>query len=194
LCYQRSDALLWLIVVVAVNLGTLAYFKYVAFFADTARVAWPGIPVVAAAALPLGISFFVFQKIAVIVDVKRGVARVEPGLHRFLLFVSFFPQLIAGPIVHWRELGPQLNREAMRAQRDVALGLTLFMIGLAKKTLLADLLSPHVEEVFDRNPASAGTIGAWSGVLAYTLQIYFDFSGYSDMAVGLALLFGVRLP
>jgi alginate O-acetyltransferase complex protein AlgI len=122
------------------------------------------------------------------------VARVEPGLHRFLLFVSFFPQLIAGPIVHWRELGPQLNRETMRAQRDVALGITLFIIGLAKKTLLADLLSPHVADVFDHNPASAGTIGAWSGVLAYTLQIYFDFSGYSDMAVGLALLFGVRLP
>lgn len=192
--YQRSGSRFWPLAVIVLNLGTLACFKYAAFFADSARVLWSGIPPVVAPALPLGISFFVFQKIAFIVDVKRGIARFEPGLSRFLLFVSFFPQLIAGPIVHWRELAPQLNRETMLAQRDVALGLTLFIIGLAKKTLLADLLSPHVAEVFDRNAATASAVGAWSGVLAYTLQIYFDFSGYSDMAIGLGLLFGVRLP
>lgn len=194
LAYQRGRWNGWALAVVAANLGALAYFKYAAFFAETLRAVWSGVPALVAPALPLGISFFVFQKIAFMIDVKRGIAKAEPGLSRFLLFVSFFPQLIAGPIVHWRELGPQLNRETMLAQRDVALGLTLFLIGLAKKTLLADLLSPYVAEVFDRSPATAGPLGAWAGVLAYTLQIYFDFSGYSDMAIGLALLFGIRLP
>jgi len=126
--------------------------------------------------------------------VRRGVARVEREWMRFLLFVSFFPQLIAGPIVHWRDISPQLNRATLLAQRDIVLGLLLFAIGLSKKTLLADLLSPYVAQVFDGGSAALHPASAWLGVLAYTLQIYFDFSGYSDMAIGLGLLFGVRLP
>jgi len=193
LLYQRTRNAVWTVLVIALNLGTLGFFKYSGFALEITRLFWAGAPLLAAPALPLGISFFVFQKIAFIVDVRRGVARVERDWMRFLLFVSFFPQLIAGPIVHWRDISPQLNRATLLAQRDVVLGLSLFAIGLAKKTLLADLLSPYVAQVFDGG-AALHPASAWLGALAYTLQIYFDFSGYSDMAVGLALLFGVRLP
>jgi len=192
--FQRNGHALLPAVIVALNLATLGYFKYAGFVADTLRAFADGVPQFVAPALPLGISFFVFQKVAFIVDVKRGLARVERDWLRFLLFVSFFPQLIAGPIVHWREIAPQLNRATLLAQRDAVLGLTLFSIGLAKKTLLADLLSPYVGRIFGADAGTLHAADAWCGVLAYTLQIYFDFSGYSDMAVGLGLLFGVRLP
>jgi alginate O-acetyltransferase complex protein AlgI len=179
--------------VIAVNLATLAYFKYSAFFADILRNFIAAVPAIPPQVLPLGISFFVFQKIAFTMDVRAGRAR-PADWPRFLLFVSFFPQLIAGPIVHWRELAPQLSRAVMARQANVALGLTLFVIGLSKKTLIADLLSPYVAAAFDGNPAALTAGQAWLAVTAYALQIYFDFSGYSDMAVGIALMLGIRLP
>jgi len=183
---------------VAVNLAVLAYFKYAGFLLDNVRAlsGW-ALPVVAIT-LPLGISFFVFQKIAYLVDVCRGMP-AERRLSRYALFVSFFPQLIAGPIVHYREIKPSFDRKhPSRAaiRRDLAVGLSIFAIGLAKKAIVADSLAPFADAAFEGvaqgQPLDAAS--AWAGAFCYTFQLYFDFSGYSDMAVGLARMFGIDLP
>ncbi len=183
---------------VAANLLILAYFKYAGFFLDNLNVvlgsaiSWPEI------ILPLAISFFTFQQIAYLVDVRRGKAR-EYDFRHYCLFVTFFPQLIAGPIVHHREMMPQFLRpsnDAGLSLDGIALGVSVFVLGLGKKVLIADSVAPYATTLF--NAAEAGAtpsfIEAWGGALAYTFQLYFDFSGYSDMAIGLALMFGVRLP
>ncbi|SED49910.1 D-alanyl-lipoteichoic acid acyltransferase DltB, MBOAT superfamily [Rhizobiales bacterium GAS191] len=183
------------------NLGILAYFKYADFFItslDTATgLDWPLLHIV----LPLGISFFTFQKIAYLADIHAGIAKPGP-LSDFALFVFFFPQLIAGPIVHHAEVMPQFRAMASRSHEtdlslDTAIGLTLLIIGLVKKVLVADHLAPYATKVFDIAAAGnhrIGMLAAWQGALAYTVQLYADFSGYSDMAIGLARMFGVKLP
>lgn len=182
------------------NLGLLAVFKYADFFIDSVdRVTganWPLLHII----LPLGISFFTFQKIAYLADIHAGHA-VAGRLVDFALFVFFFPQLIAGPIVHHAEIMPQLRKLAA-GHRDgdfaehIAVGLSLLAIGLFKKIVIADNVAPFSTSVFEA--AAAGkTIGlalGWQAALAYTVQLYFDFSGYSDMAIGLARMFGVRMP
>ena len=192
---RPSSAVLW--IGIAVNLLSLAYFKYGNFIANNVNSAFDaGVPGVSAV-LPLAISFFTFQKIAYLVDVHQGKA-MEYDLLEFSLFVFFFPQLIAGPLVHHAELIPQFrNARAFEADAErMAGGLTLFIFGLGKKVILADSVSPVASRVFSlaEGGTTPGFGDAWCGALAYTLQIYFDFSGYSDMAIGLALLFGVRLP
>ncbi|HZJ66563.1 MAG TPA: MBOAT family O-acyltransferase [Kofleriaceae bacterium] len=182
---------------VAANVLTLGYFKYTNFLVDAANsVTGAGIAI-AEIALPLGISFIVFQKIAFLVDAYAGQIK-RLGLLDYSVFVSFFPQLIAGPIVHHREVIPQLQEpSSLRYHaRVVPIALAFFVIGACKKVLLADPLSPYVAEVFSATAAGGhpGALGAWSASLAFTLQVYFDFSGYSDMAIGLGLLFGIRLP
>lgn len=180
---------------VAVNLLLLAYFKYAGFFSAMASPlgAWR----IESVVLPLAISFFTFQQIAFLVDVYRGGTR-EPDFLRYAVFVSFFPQLIAGPIVHHREMLPQLVGDKLRGLRsqDLAIGATIFILGLAKKVLLADRLASISDRTFDA--AAVGSAipfwDAWGGALAFALQIYFDFSGYSDMAIGLAAMIGIRLP
>lgn len=180
---------------IALNLGLLAFFKYAGFISTNLAAATGLEGIVVEVVLPIGISFFTFQQIAFLVDLRRGLA--EPcGLVRYVLFVGFFPQLIAGPIVHHRELTPQLGRTAAPVANDVATGLSIFTLGLFKKTVIADSLAQVANPIF-----SAGDTGdvisqaeAVAGSLAYTLQIYFDFSGYSDMAIGLGLMFGVILP
>ena len=139
-------------------------------------------------ALPLGISFFTFQQIAFLVDIWHGKSE-RSGVRDFGLFVTFFPQRIAGPIVHHAELVPQFRREGgNEIVRNLAVGLAIFIVGLGKKTLMADSLSPFAGGAFAAADAGAGVsfAVAWTGTLAYSLQIYFDFSGYSDMALGLA--------
>ena len=184
-----------MIIGVTGNLAVLAYFKYANFFVANVNsllgLEW----VVAAVVLPLGISFFTFQKIAYVVDSYRGkIDRYD--LLEFALFVSFFPQLIAGPIVHHSEVLPQFRRPSVALNHLFPLGLTIFVIGLAKKVLLADSAAHYATPAFDAAAAGdrLGLWGAWNGVLAYTAQLYFDFSGYTDMAIGAALLFGIRLP
>jgi len=182
---------------VALNLAVLMYFKYANLLVTTlyglGGASAPRFDIV----LPLGISFFTFQKIAFLVDsYKTKLPR--QSFSSFALFVSFFPQLIAGPIVHHREMMPQFDRARWRRRWSVHLsvGMTLFVIGLAKKVLIADSLSPFVGPVFaaaDQGLPISG-IEAWASVLAYTFQLYFDFSGYSDMALGLARCFGIVLP
>jgi alginate O-acetyltransferase complex protein AlgI len=181
---------------VVLNLAVLCYFKYTNFILDSLN-ALTGAPLpFVNIILPLGISFFTFQQIAYLVDVMRG-AKVERDIVSYTLFVSFFPHLIAGPLVHHAEMIPQFKRgRTGRSSVLAARGLAIFAAGLFKKVVIADNLAQFVSPVFAHLDAGGGvtTSWAWLATSAYTLQIYFDFSGYSDMAVGLALLFGIRLP
>lgn len=181
------------------NLCLLGAFKYMGFLAT--NTIWllnlRGFSVITIA-LPLGISFFTFTQIAYLVDCAKG-RRGEHGPLEYSLFVAFFPHLLAGPIIHHSEMIPQFKRSYRPIDviaTDAAEGLALFAIGASKKLLLADPLAPIVHGVFD-TLGSSSTIHpgyAWLGALAYTFQLYFDFSGYSDMAIGLARMFGIRFP
>lgn len=176
------------------DLALLAFFKY----ADFLLLSLSGLPGIdlepLGILLPIGISFYTFTQIAFLVDASRGEAREYDPID-YGLFVTYFPHLIAGPILHHKEMMPQFK--ALRSSRlgaeDVAVGLTIFVIGLFKKVVLADGVAVYVPVAFGDDTAPA--LGAaWMGALAYTAQLYFDFSGYSDMAIGLSRLFGVDLP
>ncbi|MFA5273185.1 MAG: MBOAT family protein [Candidatus Peribacter sp.] len=177
------------------NVLLLGYFKYLGFFAETLRSLGMGHLPTISIVLPLGISFFTFTQIAYLVDTYRGITR-ERNLFNYLLFVTFFPNLLAGPIAHHAEILPQFKRAPGVISRNVAVGLTVLIIGLCKKVLLADTVGAYANLVF--NAAAAGTApgfaDAWVGVIAYSFQLYFDFSGYSDMAIGIAHMMGIRLP
>ena len=180
-----------LIVGISVNLLVLGYFKYEDFLIAMFEARAPRPP-----AVPLALSFTTFVQIAFLVHVWRHRPSFE--FTRYAMFVAFFPHLIAGPIVRWSELGPQIG-DRLRYRLDVsnvALGLTVFCLGLGKKVLIADRLAPHIAPVFDAaalgEPITA--LAAWGASFAYSAQLYFDFSGYCDMAVGLGLLFNFRLP
>jgi D-alanyl-lipoteichoic acid acyltransferase DltB (MBOAT superfamily) len=182
---------------VAANLATIGWFKYANFLAGNLSALTGGDPFVHDVALPLGISFFTFQQIAYLVDQLEGRAGDDAPLD-YALFISFFPQLIAGPIVRHREFLPQLDgdRSFRFTGGDLALGLTIFAIGLVKKTVIADGIAVNVSPAFAaaEQGAPLTLLEAWCAALGYTLQIYFDFSGYSDMAIGLGRLFGLKLP
>ncbi len=194
--FARSGRRILLSLGVALNLGVLGVFKYANFLAANldallgrTHAAWPIV-------LPLGISFFVFQKISYLIDLKRGDRR-QYGLLDFFEFVTFFPQLIAGPLVRHNEIIPQFARPvpAPGTAENLSRGAVLFIIGLAKKAALADSISPNADALFAlASGHPIGAAGGWAAALCYTLQIYYDFSGYSDMAIGLALMFGLRLP
>lgn len=180
-----------LIAGVCANLGLLFWFKYAAFAStQLVRVGLMSSPI-AARVLPLAISFYTFQQIAYLVDVSRGEAP-RVSLLRHLVFVGFFPHLIAGPITHPSTIIPQLDR-LRPTWNSVALGMFIFAVGLAKKVALADPLGKYADAGF-AHPEALAQVNACVAVLAYTMQLYFDFSGYSDMAVGLGLFFGVQLP
>jgi alginate O-acetyltransferase complex protein AlgI len=200
LLLRRSEAVrhfrtLLLSIGITGNLAVLGYFKYANFFLENWTALTGSQAGLVSVALPLGLSFFIFQKIALIVDAFRGKVRHFDTLG-YVLFVGFFPQLIAGPIVQHSEVMPQFARREAVPMVDIVQGITLFVIGLTKKVLLADTIAQFANATFDT--AAAGNLPssaeAWTAALAYALQLYFDFSGYSDMAIGLALLFGIRLP
>lgn len=177
------------------NLALLSYFKYADFFIENANTLLAHPLNLLHIALPIGISFFTFTQIAFLVDCYRGL--VPPyRLLNYALFVTYFPHLIAGPIIHHKEVMPQFakNRTFVFNARNVALGTTLFTIGLCKKSILADSLGQLAIPIFDLHLQHIATLDAWIAALAYTLELYFDFSGYSDMALGLSLLIGVKLP
>ena len=178
-----------LIGAVVLNLGLLAWFKYAGFLARTLRLL-PGLGAlpVPAIALPIGISFYIFQSLSYTIDVYRGEVPAQRSLLRFGTYVSMFPQLIAGPIVRYRDVAAQLESREENGIR-FASGVLLFVIGLSKKLLLANPMGALWEGL----QTQPGTLSAWAGMLAYSLQIYFDFSGYSDMAIGLGWLFGFEL-
>jgi alginate O-acetyltransferase complex protein AlgI len=186
-----------LVLGIAANLSALGFFKYADFFIANVNAA-TGIGFEALhVALPLAISFFTFQQIAFLVDVHTGAAE-DPDPLTYLLFVTFFPQLIAGPIVHHREMMPQFGDPSRHEclWDDMAAGLAIFCIGLFKKTVIADTMGFWSDRVFETAALGAPVpaLEAWLGAIAFTFEIYFDFSGYTDMAIGLALMFGIRLP
>lgn len=185
-----------LVIGVVGNLGLLAYFKYAGFL--TGNLAALGLPVpVVAVALPIGISFFTFTQIAFLADAYRGEAQEYSPIH-YGLFVSYFPHLVAGPILHHKEMMPQFAR-AQTSRFSAAgtiVGLCWFSAGLFKKVILADGIEPTATAAFHAvdQGIALGMAQAWQGAFAYSLQLYFDFSGYSDMAIGLALMFGIVFP
>ena len=179
---------------VGANLLLLGVFKY-ADFAVRNAIAITGLPLALPhIVLPLGISFFTFTQIAYLVDVHRGRAS-EPSLLNYALFVSFFPHLLAGPILHHSEMMPQFASPTNKRPQPshIAAGLFLLAIGLVKKVCIADPLAPVVAAGFD-HPETLSALTAWLAVIAYTLEIYFDFSGYTDMALGAARMFNIRMP
>ena len=184
----------WLAVGVTGNLATLAYYKYAMWLSGVLFGA--GLPVspLSGIALPLGISFFTFTQIGYLIDVKEAVAK-ERGFVNYVLFVTFFPHLIAGPILHHREVMPQFADQTIdRFDRGhFAIGVTVFLVGLFKKTVIADGLQPIVATGYGQS-AIIGVGGAWLTMTAYAAQLYFDFSGYSDMAIGIARMFNVKFP
>lgn len=179
------------------NLALLGYFKYANFFIDNLNTVFGTGFNNARIILPLGISFYTFQKIAYLVDCYRREVE-EYSLIEFSLFVSFFPQLIAGPITHHKEIIPPFaSRKTDRPHiENFAFGIGLFTMGLFKKVMIADALADPANKIFNAagNNIAPAFVTAWVGALAYTLQLYFDFSGYSDMAIGLGRLFGVNIP
>ena len=197
-CTARARGAL-LTIGVCLNVIFLGYFKYKNFFFDIANSEFGTHFSLVALFLPVGISFLVFQKIAFLTDVASGELEAVKFLD-YLLFTTFFPRTIAGPIVHYREVVPQFSSVSPNgAKGSIVLGLCLFSIGLFKKTVLADFIGQFVPDVFDASPKllatqPPGMLDSWIALLAYTFQLYFDFSGYSDMALGAARMVGIRLP
>lgn len=189
----------FLVLALSANVGLLAYFKYVGFFLDSLdglaalagiHDAIPSLVVL----LPIGISFYTFNSMSYTIDVYRRRVPPATSFARYSAFVAMFPHLVAGPIVRYADIRNQLFRLPHRLTSEYAArGLTLLAIGLFKKLIIADQLAPYADDLFS-SAATNGVVLAWSGAIAYSLQLYFDFSGYSDMAIGLALLIGFRFP
>ena len=176
------------------NLGLLGYFKYMNFFIDSINMINPESLIPLNIALPLGISFFTLQQIAFLIDVYEGLAE-EQNLLDYTLFISFFPQLIAGPIIHHKEMMPQFQQpnHAALKRSNILPGLFVFSIGLFKKVVMADTFAVWANAGFDNGQALTFLEG-WACSLSYTMQVYFDMSGYADMAVGLGLMFNIVIP
>jgi alginate O-acetyltransferase complex protein AlgI len=179
---------------ITLNISLLGYFKYADFFIENLNIAFNINAESLDLLLPLAISFFTFQQIAYLVDSYRQETK-EYDFLNYALFVTFFPQLIAGPIVHHKEMMPQFAkvRNKIKNYRNIAMGLFIFSIGLFKKIVIADTFSVWANNGFDAT-TTLNLFEAWATSLSYTFQLYFDFSGYTDMAIGLALLFNIRLP
>jgi len=179
------------------NLLALGYYKYANFFLQNLNSAFETGYSLGEIVLPLGISFFTFTQIAFLVDAYRGEAREYNFLH-YALFVTYYPHLIAGPVLHHKEMMPQFGNAAIFRFNalNFAAGMSVFILGLFKKTVLADGIATYGSPIFAAaaNDQPLSFADAWGGVLSYTFQLYFDFSGYSDMAIGLALMMGIRLP
>ena len=193
---KRRRHLLWVSLVA--NLGLLGFFKYCNFFADSAvtvfglfglDLGWTPWQI----ALPIGISFYTFHELSYVIDVYRGEIPAERNWWDFAFFIAFFPQLVAGPILRAANFLPQVHRRPMLDAEQLTRSLHLVMRGLVKKIVLADFLGTLADPAFNA-PASMGPLGAWVGLYAFTFQIYFDFSGYSDIAIGCARLLGYHLP
>ena len=182
---------------IVVDLMVLGYFKYSDFFIETANTLFQNNFVLQHILLPLGISFFMFQKIAYLVDASRGQVR-EHDLFEYCFFVMFFPQLLAGPITHHEVIFSQVRGPWAFAVKpsNFILGLTIFVVGLFKKVVLANNFAPFANDMFAAAAAGAPLdfFSAWQGLIAFKFQLYFDFSGYSEMALGAARLFGIQLP
>jgi alginate O-acetyltransferase complex protein AlgI len=186
----RSRGKLILTMDIVVNLALLGYYKYTDFFLNTINHILPGVNLpLANIALPIGISFFTFQAMSYVIDLYRGQIKVQKNLLYLALYVSFFPQLIAGPIVKYRDIELQIENRTVNLER-IASGFRRFIYGLGKKVLISNLVGQVVDNLYGLEVSSLTGGMAWLCALTYTLQIYYDFSGYSDMAIGLGRMFG----
>jgi alginate O-acetyltransferase complex protein AlgI len=190
---KQSPKRFRLIVAIVFNLGLLIVFKYARFLLENISFFWAllgGEPfTLRPQHLPIGISFFTFQSMSYVIDIYRGEVMAQRNFLRFGLYVFLFPHLIAGPIVRYRDIAGQLAKRRPKSEQ-FADGIRRFVVGLAKKTLLANTLATTADALFKLPPQELSAGAAWLGILSYTLQIYFDFSGYSDMAIGLGKMFG----
>ena len=188
---------LLLVSAIVANMILLGYFKYANFFVENLNHLTGTTLLIGEVFLPLGISFFTFTQIAFLVDTYQGKVKEYSFIH-YTLFVTYFPHLIAGPVLHHKEMMPQFARPdtCLINLENVAVGLSIFVLGLAKKVLIADSMGDMATPIFDAVSTGGQPMlfESWLGALAYTLQLYFDFSAYSDMAIGLSLMFNVRLP
>ncbi|KAA2262352.1 MBOAT family protein [Solihabitans fulvus] len=186
-----------LIAVVGIDLAVLVVWKYAGFatqqFANLAKVFGADLAVTHLA-LPIGISFYTFHHISYVVDIYRGERTAQRNPVSFIAYIAMFPQLVAGPIVRYREISDQLPQQRTHRLDDIAAGFPRFALGLCKKVIVADSIAPLVDACFATHGADLTFGTAWLGAIGYTLQIYFDFSGYSDMAIGLGRMLGFRLP
>jgi alginate O-acetyltransferase complex protein AlgI len=194
---SQRRARAWMVSGILFNLVLLGYFKYANFFIESVEALTGSALHVGRVLLPIGISFFTFTQIAFLADAyQKGIS--EYKFTHYGLFVTYFPHLVAGPVLHHAQMMPQFGRAATyRFQlANLAAGCAIFALGLLKKVVIADGLSPYADCVFDavQGGGMPSSAEAWLGALAYTLQLYFDFSGYSDMAIGLSWMFNVRLP
>ncbi len=177
---------------VVANLGMLGVFKYADMFVSTIdAIAGLSLPL-PGIALPLGISFFTFQALSYVIDVYRGDVSGEDGYPKVLLFISFFPQIIAGPIIKYHDIEAQIDNRSLDAA-EIAQGLRRFCYGMAKKVLISNAMATCVDSLYALGPSLLNAGSAWLAAIAYLLQIYFDFSGYSDMAIGLGHMFGFQI-
>ncbi len=194
---KKNLSLLFLKLSIILNICLLGYYKYANFFIDTFQHLVEGQISSLNYILPLGISFFTFTQIAYLVDAYRGIAR-EHSFAKYLLFVTYFPHLIAGPVLHHKQMMPQFSNAILRYVNweNIANGLIIFAIGLSKKIFIADALAPYADAIFDASSRGVQltTYESWAGALAYTFQLYYDFSGYSQMAIGISLMFNIQLP
>ena len=177
---------------VVVNLSLLGYFKYAVLLNDVMELVWLREPWLQVA-LPIGISFFTFHKLSYVIDVYRGTVQPMKRFALFALYVAFFPQLIAGPIVRYNQIADQLLQRSHTLDKFFD-GMTRFCFGLGKKVLIANVLGATADSILGKSPGLLTAGAGWLAMVCYTFQIYFDFSGYSDMAIGLGKMFGFTLP
>lgn len=189
----RNRRKLWLMAAVAVNLGILCVFKYTGFIVENAGRILPGLLKIPEIALPIGISFYTFQGLSYCIDVYRDEEIVQKNPFNLALYISMFPQLIAGPIVRYGDVKDALAKRE-HSPELFAGGVERFIIGLSKKAILANPMGALAQQIMGSDTGYMGASVAWLGAVAYTLQIYFDFSGYSDMAIGLGKIFGFHFP
>ncbi len=180
-----------LIGTIVLNLGNLFVFKYFNFVIETINSLCNGHIHLLKIALPLGISFYTFQALSYVIDVYRGDVKVQKSIYKVALFICLFPQLIAGPIVKYHDIEEQINSREVNFEK-VSFGVKRFIIGLSKKMLLANTMGVIADKIFSQDPHYFTHFTAWLGAVAYSMQLFFDFSGYSDMAIGLGLIFGFK--
>ncbi len=192
---KKGDKKKFLILSLSINLGLLFYFKYCNFFVDNFNSVL-GLDIhFAKIILPIGISFYTFESLTYVVDVYRGIHKPLKSFWHYQTYILLFPKLIAGPIVRYHDIADQItNREKNYTPEAKLSGFLIFSIGLAKKVIIANTLGMQADAVFNLPVAQLDTAAAWVGAIAYTFQIYFDFSGYSDMAIGLCKIMGFRIP
>ena len=191
LLLQRQHRRAMLVLALVADLGCLAVFKYTGFFVENLNALLGTALAVPEISLPIGISFYTFQALSYTVDVWRGDVEAQPSFAKFLLYISLFPQLIAGPIVRYADVAAQIDERSFDATQAFY-GATRFCMGLAKKVLLADAAGKVASQILGGSLATTTTVSAWLGMVLYTFEIYFDFSGYSDMAIGMGRIFGFK--